>query len=195
MKMETRIAIDLDNTLCDLTGHVCKEISESLKLDTPINNSHIETYDHLQNTYGKWIEEFWRTPGIYTKHVSPLEGSQTFIRALIRKVGRFNIKIITSTPSGLEDEKLEFCKKHYGISNVEFSHEKWRTTKGWILIDDYWKHIVEHMHRNDGTGILFNYQGNYPYADAKLISFPDSGKVHKVTSYGAIIENLDKMEK
>jgi 5'(3')-deoxyribonucleotidase len=183
-----RVCVDLDNTLCDLTGYVCDEINLGLGLADPVFNQRIETYNYLQNTYGAWIEEFWTTPGIYDKHIKPLEGSIEFIRELIAIVGRFNVSIVTATPKGLEEEKKQFCFKNYGISNVICTHEKWKHTKGAILIDDYWKHCMDHLLQNDDPCILFNYENDYPYADAKYITFPITNKLHRADSYKKVLE-------
>lgn len=187
MKMN-KIYIDLDNTLCDLTGYICDKINKeyALKL-APVSNKEIVTYDYLQLTFGKCIEEFWSIPGIYDDHINPLPGSIDFIYELKRLVGRFNIAIITATPEGLEEEKKRYCLKHFGISNVICTHEKWKHTRDSLLIDDYWKHCMNHIMYNNGKSILFNHTNQYPYANADGITWPKGNPPYRATSYDSIM--------
>lgn len=157
-----KIFLDFDSTLNNIVNPWLDWIYD--KFGERVLSEELTSYDFLERKFGYHATTFWKTPGVYDK-VQPLFGALEFVESL-RQMNVDEIKIITSSPEGMQDEKNSYLKRVFGFDSCDVIHsfEKFKHTSNSILVDDYDKHILTHISNNKSPGILFNFKNKYGWS-------------------------------
>lgn len=181
-----RIFSDLDMTLCDTIYPVRQMVKEEHGIHYDISD--FKSYGFLEEQLGPKAREFWCRPELYEK-VPLYPYAQWFIECL-RELGEVHI-ITYSVGYDIRKHKDEFIDKRFkGIADIHHAREKHEIlTPDDIIIDDYLVNIQGHIHHNGGDAILFNHDGENPWAKYHpKTALTD--KHHYAESYKAIIQKL-----
>lgn len=188
-----KIFLDYDDTLVDLIHPTLSWIDVQLGgAERVCALSEVATYDFLAGRYGMWIKEYWRKPHTYFTDIFPLDGAVEFVEMLKYRFGEENIFIVTRADERIQEEKAEHVEHHFDISpdRVLFPWDKYKVTKGGVLIDDFHENIHGHIINNLMPGILFNYENRHPWVTMEV----QSQCVHQISSYYNILKTLETID-
>ena len=201
-----KIFIDYDTTLVNLIDPWVSWVNK--KYNVTIASSDINRWYYLGEVFGKEADDFWKSEA-YNHYeekdfLQPYEGAVDFFHTLQKMYGTKNIFIVSSTRDHHRVEKMKHAIHHFGIEAEQFlpvNKEKYKTTTGGVLIDDYPLHVMEHIASNREKGIVFNYQDRFGWCrecnyvlDKTLDAFVHVAKDKKfsiATSYSDILKELD----
>jgi len=181
-----KIFVDYDSTLVDLIDGWLKWIKKTH--GHKIKTEQITEWNWLSNTHGEAMNDYWKINGVYNRDVKPISGAVMFMDALRNLYGEESVFIISASHCGMENEKAEHAKKHFGIDPGYFmhKHEKYRYTSDGILIDDAPHYIAQHIRANEKPGILFNYRNRYGWA-----YLPGNPLLMRASSYAEALQQVN----
>jgi len=181
-----RIYIDLDTVLNDLDAVWLQYCNEKTGKDHKPNE--ILDWKWSFRTYGDVAGEFFNTN--FYHRVRPRIGAKKFLEDLTDLGLR---PIIISSP--VYDEKREkdlkekWIRERLGVYELIVSSQKYLWTGPYVLIDDNIKNCLLHIFNNEADAILFNPDGEFPYA-LPLPTENFNGKLRYQTKYDDIIESI-----
>lgn len=161
------IYLDYDSTINSFMNPLVEFIQKNIDPNCTLGS--IVDYTSPRDLYGDKIVSWWESEESYSR-MFPLEGAISFVSRLYRT---FDITVVTTTKvENMITVKNKHIDKYFGsyLQNViHVSHhlDKVDIAKDGILVDDYYKVVEAHVNRNNALGILFNFKGQYPYADNK----------------------------
>lgn len=172
--MKRNLILDFDDTLVHLVRPRLKWLRTRGITDKIYHPEDVHSYDWFKVKFGDKASDFFlkNSNQTYETHDSHIPGSITFLKWAEKY---FNLKIVTHVSNNhVLQAKTNFIKKVYEENNkinihVEFFEElndKYKYIDG-ILIDDYPRHIINHISYNKQPAILFDYQGKNGWSKIK----------------------------
>jgi len=147
------------------------------------------------------INEYYKNePMGYYKRINYFPGAIEFLK-ILKKSG-YKINILTSYMS---EDQIKYKDAHILnnikdlIDEVKHTRQKVKYTKGYSLIDDSLKTILEYCKNNDSIGYLFNYKnqnnkekkGNIKYSEEELEEANKLENFKYVSDYSEILSILN----
>jgi 5'(3')-deoxyribonucleotidase len=183
-----KIYIDIDSTLANIDSVWCMWMDKNLGIN--IKPEDILSWNYCEMVYGKIVSEFWEYDNIYDT-CAILDGAKEFISSLKNMYGKENIILISATPKNLVKAKNEWIDRWLEDTLAIHESQKFKFTKGGILIDDRFENVLLHVTQNKKPGILFNYNDKYPWVRNFKYACKDYG-IQYETNYDSILNYLEK---
>lgn len=188
----------MDGVVCDSNDAWFRQIRRKLGLDE--NRFHgpkvsdMTHWEWVRDKFGEEYMEAWKTPGFYANEVKPYPGVVQFVQDYTFLYDDA-VNFITSSYPGMEDEKTAWIKSIFTEHVGEIKHvwNKWEHLNSYdVLVEDNKKNAWEHVCKNKGIAIQFNFEKRHPYAefDPEITSHPC---VHYATSYDRILDVLQSI--
>ena len=195
-----KVTIDLDDTLLPFVASWNKWLFETGKVNEIPSTEEVLSWTWHVDTFGtESLEYFLNTPSNPYNTIKPYTGADEFINHCIKNFE--DVEILTSCINeNFFKEKLKFCEREFDFDRVIpcYTHsDKFKKTKGRVLIDDYPVQIINHIVHNNSPGIIFNKQQKYGWG--KLIDYknmiaemtPDMKLLHVASDYADVIQQLE----
>ena len=183
-KGDIKISLDFDDVLNKI--HVCTNAYLKEHYGVEINPKDIPTWAYLVERYPKIINA-WGDFNYYGLS-TPIEGSINFVETLKKIFGAHNIQIVTNTYPSIIIEKTKMIHQIYGVEQIFHTSEKYKYTKGTILIDDALHNIEAHI-KTDSPGIIFDL--GYGWNQEKMEEQHEN--VYRAKSYNDVLKILHQM--
>lgn len=172
--MKKNLVLDFDDTLVHLVRPWLKWLRTQKLTKQTFHPEDVTHYEWFKTNFGDEASDFFlkNSNKTYEAHDSHIPGSIAFLKWAEKY---FNLKIVTHVSNNhVLEAKSNFIKKIYHDNHqinikVEFFevlNDKYKYLDG-ILIDDYPKHIINHISYNNQPAILFDYQGKNGWSKMK----------------------------
>ncbi len=159
-----KLALDLDDVLCDFVGTWCQWLFTEGISDRLLTRADIDTYDFFHKNFGRKAHDFFlvNPQNLYENMVTPFSGSHDFVEWA--KTEFDDITVLTHCQQkDAKAAKTKFIKEQFGLDKIKFSggsREKHTfLDTDTILVDDYPHNVLQHVAFNDAHGICFNRNG------------------------------------
>jgi hypothetical protein len=176
------LSIDFDCVLYDLSTITNNFIKNHYG---EVTHPDLIGWDYFNENFPLVVKECWNNPEEYSKGKF-IVGAIEFMNELINLYGVDKLQIVTNSLPNVIDYKNQLIRETFSDIDVIHTKEKWKYTKGTILIDDAIHNIEEHCNKNKSLGIIFDLDGKYTWNHKSI----DSSHVMRVKSYNEIIDYL-----
>ena len=154
-----KIYVDYDTTLINLIDPWVDWVNSSFNVN--VKTSDINRWYYLGEEINPDANNFWKRDNHYVdkQSIKPFSGAIDFFNNLQSSYGKENVIIISSTRDHHIDDKINHMQYYFNVANEQIllsSKEKHIYTQDGVLIDDYPVHVMEHIHYNNLSGIIFN---------------------------------------
>lgn len=184
-----KISLDWDDVLYNLSSLTIDYMKKRYNIEVTTNE--MNTFNFFEsNNYSDIIEDLFNNPEEYSKS-DLLKGANYFYYDLANLVHEENIQIVTASMPNVIPFKEQYIWDILGWNcKIIHSNEKYKYTKGTILIDDAPKNILFHVDKNKNPGIIFDLDSNYGW-NKNLKE--NNTTIFKATNYSQTLEIVKKL--
>lgn len=183
-----KISLDWDDVLYNLTSLTIDYMKKRYNIE--ITTNEMNTFNFFESNYSDIIEDLFNNPEEYSKS-DLLKGANYFYYDLANLVHEDNIQIVTASMPNVIPFKEKYIWDILGWKcKIIHSNEKYKHTKGTILIDDAPKNILFHVDKNKNSGIIFDLDSNYGW-NKNLKE--NNTTIFKATNYNETLEIVKKL--
>ena len=184
-----KISLDWDDVLYNLSSLTIDYMKK--RYNKEVTTNEMNTFNFFEsNNYSDIIEDLFNNHKEYSKS-SLLKGANYFYYSLADLVHENNIQIVTASMPNVIPFKEKYILDMLGWKyDIIHSNEKYKYTKGTILIDDAPKNILLHVDKNKNPGIIFDLDSNYGWNK----NLKENNKtIFRATNYNETLDIVKKL--